>query len=83
MIRQLIPMINTNRQKEIEESIIRVMSKLLAPIDLSKPNQSISPIGLAHMLPSIPREELIEVLKNMDGVHFLNSELQIPTKHFT
>ena len=76
-------MISSYKQKEIEKAVTLVMSKLLAPLDLSKPNQSISPVELAQMLPSIPRDELVEVLRNMDGVHFLNSELQIPTKHFT
>ena len=69
------------REKEIQEAIIEVMSKLLKP-DLSDPYQSISPVGLHQMLGSIPRDEFVAALKKMDGVRFLTGEIQIPSKHF-
>jgi hypothetical protein len=34
------------------------------------------------MLANIPRDEFVRALKNIDGVLFLDSEVQIPTKHF-
>lgn len=70
-----------NRDKEIQDAIIEVMSKLLKP-DLSEPYQSISPVGLHQMLASIPRNEFVAALKKMDGVRFLPGEIQIPSKHF-
>jgi len=70
-----------NRDKEIQDAIIEVMSKLLKP-DLSEPYQSISPVGLYQMLASIPRDEFVAALKKMDGVRFLPGEIQIPSKHF-
>ena len=75
-----------DKQKEIQAAIIRVTAGLLAPLDLTKPNQSISLIGLHQMLRDIPRDEFIQALKNMEGVRFLNREVQIdvqiPSKHF-
>lgn len=78
-------MITLDRQKEIQEAVVRVMSKLLAPIDLSKDNQSISFVGLHQILLSIPRDEFIQALKNMNGIYVLEAEpgiIHIPTKHF-
>jgi len=38
------------------------------------------------MIPDIPRDDFFHVLKNMDGVHFLDTgvqlDVQIPSKYF-
>jgi hypothetical protein len=78
--------VTPDRHKEIQASIIRATSWLLSPLDLTKPNQSISTIGLYQMIRHIPRDDFIHVLKNMDGVHFLDTgtqlDVQIPSKYF-
>jgi len=78
--------VTPDRHKEIQAAIIRATSGLLAPLDLTKPNQSISTIGLYQMIRDIPRDDFFHVLKNMDGVHFLDTgvqlDVQIPSKYF-
>ena len=75
-----------DRHKEIQAAIIRATSWLLAPLDLTKPNQSISSVGLYQMIRHIPKDDFFNVLKNMDGVHFLDTgvqlDIQIPSKYF-
>jgi len=71
------------REKEIQQAIVRVMSKF--PLDLSKANQSFTFVGLHQMLRDIPRDEFEKALMNMDGVHTLDPEpghVQIPTSYF-
>ena len=74
------------RHKEIQAAIIRATSRLLAPLDLTNPNQTISIIGLYQMIRDIPRDDFLDVLKNMDGVRFVDTgvqlDVQIPSKYF-
>ena len=74
----------SDRKAEIETAIIRAMSAF--GIDSSKPYQSMSLIGLSEMRRDIPRNELVSVLKSMEGVIFnfdiSNAEVSIPTAFF-
>ena len=51
------------REKEIQQAIVRVMSKF--PLDLSKANQSFTFVGLHQMLRDIPRDEFVKALMNI------------------
>lgn len=77
--------VTPERKKEIEQTIIQAMAGF--GIDSSESHQSMGLIGLWNMNRSIPRNELIEVLKSMEGV-ILDFEaspaaVRIPTSYFT
>ena len=70
------------RHKAIQDSIIRVTSGLLAPVDLSKSHQVINIVGLSQFFRDIPRNEFAEVLRNMEGVVYDSGDVKIPTSYF-
>ncbi len=57
------------------------MFRLLEP-ELSEPYQTISSVGLSQMLATIPRHELIEAIRKLEGFRHVNGEFQIPSKYF-
>jgi hypothetical protein len=75
----------SERKKEIEQAIIRAMSRF--GTDASKSHQSMGLIGLSQMRRDIPRNEFLNVLQSMEGVilDFEASPAQvlIPTSYFT
>jgi hypothetical protein len=71
------------RKMEIQKGVIRAMSAF--GVDRSLSHQSMSFVGLKQMRRDIPLEELVEVLKSMEGV-ILDTEsyqVRIPTSYFT
>ena len=71
-----------HRKKEIQKAIIRAMSAF--GVDHSMQHQSMNLVGFRQMVRDIPFEELIEVLKSMEGVifDFETNEVRIPISYF-
>ena len=68
--------------KEIQDACVKEMDKF--GVDFSEEYQSIPFIGLVEMRRDIPRVEMIQALKELEGVVFDLTEhmVRIPTHYF-